>query len=43
VFNEDGKLEPFFLEEPEEPPKETSVKSSTQEEMDCIILANQQV
>jgi len=36
VFSEDGKLEPFFLEEPEEPPKEISVKSSTQELMDFL-------
>ncbi|KAM3070411.1 hypothetical protein ACMFMG_010238 [Clarireedia jacksonii] len=43
VFNKDGKLESFFLEEPEGPPKEASAKSRTQEMMDWMMLANQQI
>jgi hypothetical protein len=43
VFNENGKLDPFFLEEPEEPPGEPLVRDSTQELMDLIMLANQQL
>lgn len=43
VFNNYGKLKPFFLEEPEEPSEETPARLNADDLMDWMRLANQQV
>ena len=43
MFNADGKLKLFFLEEPEEPSGETPAARNTDDLLDWIRLANQQV
>ncbi|EXJ72525.1 uncharacterized protein A1O5_03671 [Cladophialophora psammophila CBS 110553] len=42
VFNDDSKLKPFFLEEPEEPSAKSPAAFKTDDLMDFIRLANQQ-
>jgi hypothetical protein len=42
-FNDDDKLEPFFLEEPEEPSRETPARRDAHDLMAWMRLINQQV
>jgi len=43
VFNGDGKLKPFFLEEPEEPSQEKPARNMTQDFLAELMLMNQWV